>query len=106
MIFSFQGALYASPDDLKPEDEEVEVEMKVYPNPVRNNEVTVSLEEASFLELRMVNITGREIIKKSFDSPQHKTVVRLFDVPNGIYIMQIKTGDQRLIAKKVSVSRR
>ncbi len=103
-ILSFPIRAISSPDDLKTEEDK-EIELKIYPNPVRNNQVTVSLDEESFVELRLVNITGKEIMIKQFDAPLHKTVVRLYDVPNGIYIMQIKTDDQRLIAKKVSVSR-
>lgn len=106
-ILSLPVAATSSSFDLSSQDDkEVEVELKIYPNPVRQNQVTVSLDEASFVELRLVNITGREILSEKFDSPLHKKVVRLYNVPNGIYIMQIKTDDQRLIAKKVSVSRK
>lgn len=92
-------------ENLQSEKEKIEAELKLYPNPVKNSQVTISLETKSFVEVRVISITGKEIIKKMYDFPLRKTVLRLNDVPNGIYILQLKTDDDKLIAKKLLVSK-
>ena len=87
------------------EKDQIETQLKVYPNPVKNNQVTISLETKSFVEIRLISIVGKEVVKEQYDFPIHKTTLKLNEVPNGIYILQIKTDDQNTIAKKILVSR-
>ena len=94
-----------SGDNLQTQKEQIETELKIYPNPVKNNQLTISMETKTFVELRLLNIAGKEVVKEMYDFPLHKTVLRLSDTPNGIYILQLKTEDQQLIAKKVLVSK-
>ena len=92
-------------DSLQSQKEQIDAEIKIYPNPVINNQVTISFETKTFVGLRLVSITGKEIIKEKYDFPKYKTILRLQDVPNGIYILQIKTDNQLTIAKKIMISK-
>lgn len=104
-LFSFSVFAASFNEGLQNEKERIEASLKVYPNPVKNNQVTVSLDSESFIEIRLISIIGKEIVKEKYDFPLHKTILKLNDVPNGIYIMQIKTDDQQVIAKKILVSK-
>jgi len=91
---------------LTPEDQDkIESELKIYPNPVKNNQVTFEFETRELTELRFVNITGKEVLKKVFDFPLQKATVLLNEIPNGLYIVQIKTSDEKIISKKLMISR-
>jgi len=92
---------------LSPEDEKqkTEAELKIYPNPVKNNQVTLSFQTKEISEVRLVNITGKEVLKQEYVFPLQKTVLTLNEVPNGLYIIQIKTSDEQLISKKLMISR-
>lgn len=104
LLLSFP-VLAGFPDSLQSQKEQIDAELKIYPNPVINSQVTISFETKTFVELRLVSITGKEIIKEKYDFPKHKTILHLQDVPNGIYILQIKTDNQLTIAKKIMISK-
>ncbi|HPF50798.1 MAG TPA: T9SS type A sorting domain-containing protein [Draconibacterium sp.] len=87
------------------EKQKIEAELKIYPNPVKNNQVTLSFQTKEISEVRLVNITGKEVVKQEYVFPLQKTVLTLNEVPNGLYIIQIKTSDQQLISKKLMISR-
>lgn len=105
LMFSFSVFATSFDEGSQNEKERIEAQLKIYPNPVKNNQVTVALETESFTEIRLISIIGKEIVKEQYDFPLHKATLKLNDVPNGIYIMQIKTEDQQTIAKKLLVSR-
>lgn len=87
------------------ERQKTEAELKIYPNPVKNNQVTLSFQTKEISEIRLVNITGKEVLKQEYVFPLQKTMLSLNEVPNGLYIVQIKTSEQQLISKKLMISR-
>ena len=48
---------------------QLESELKIYPNPVKNNQVTLSFQTKEIAEIRLVNITGKEVMKKEYVFP-------------------------------------
>ena len=104
MFLQFSG--FANPG-ITPADEKqkTEAELKIYPNPVKNNQVTISFQTKEIAELRLVNITGKEVLKQEYVFPLQKAVLSLNEVPNGLYIVQIRTSEQQLISKKLMISR-
>jgi hypothetical protein len=98
---------FANPaEDLqRTEKEAIAAALKIYPNPARNDRVTVSFQSPDIAEIRFMDITGKEVIKEIYDFPVQKAVVTINEIPNGIYIVQIKTTDNRVIAKKLMVSK-
>lgn len=87
------------------EKEKTEAELKIYPNPVKNNQVTISFQTKEITEVRFVNITGKEVLKQVYDFPAPQKTILLNEVPNGLYIIQIKTSEDQVIAKKLMISR-
>ena len=92
-------------DAISPEKEKTEAELRIYPNPVKNNQVTISFQTKEIAEVRFVNITGKEVLKKIYDFPVQKTTILLNEIPNGLYILQIKTSEEQVIAKKLMISK-
>lgn len=87
------------------EKEQLESELKVYPNPCRNSKVTVDFHSKEISEIRLTNITGKQVLLKKYNFGTHKTQVSLNDIPNGIYLIQIKTLDNTMVVKKLMVSK-
>ncbi len=105
VLIHFSSFAAPAEDLQRSEKEAIEAELKLYPNPVKNDRVTLLFETHRISEIRFNDITGKEVIKEVYDFPVQKAVVQVNDLPNGIYIVQIKTGENRLIAKKLMVSR-
>ena len=52
-----------------------------------------------------MNITGKEVLRELLDFPEQKKTLKLNNIPNGIYILQIKTTEDKVVAKKLMISR-
>lgn len=106
-IFALPFQLLANENwqDKLSQKEELEPELKVFPNPVKNNQVTIVFQTKEMKEIRLVNITGKEVLRELLDFPEQKKTLKLNDIPNGIYILQIKTFEDKVIAKKLMISR-
>ncbi len=87
------------------QEEVISSELRIYPNPCRENKVTIEFAAKQIAEIRLINITGKEVYQKSFAYPENKKQVELTDIPNGIYIIRIKTDDQNLVTKKLMISK-
>jgi len=105
LLLQFSGI--ANPGYISDEDEkqQLESELKIYPNPVKNNQVTLSFQTKEIAEIRLVNITGKEVMKKEYVFPLQKTVITLNEIPNGLYIAQIKTSEGQNISRKLMIAR-
>ena len=87
------------------QEEVISSELRTYPNPCRENKVTIEFSAKQITEIRLINITGKEVYQKSFAIPENKKQVELTGIPNGIYIIRIKTDDQNLVTKKLMISK-
>ena len=80
-------------------------ELKVYPNPCKQEKVTVESSNNNISEISITNIAGKQIYFKEFILPEHKIQVELSELPNGIYLVKIKTSDEKQVVKKLIVSK-
>lgn len=87
------------------EKEKIKAELKIYPNPCKNSKVTVDFNSKEISEIRLTNITGKQVLLKKYNFPTHKTQIQLNSIPNGIYLIQIKTSDNKVTVKKLLVSK-
>lgn len=85
--------------------EQAEAELKVYPNPCKNNKVTLELQSKEISEVHFINITGKEVMKEVYDFPVQKSTILLHQLPNGIYIVRIMTSENQVLTKKLMVSK-
>ena len=79
-------------------------EVKIYPNPVKNQKVTVEFSKLEITQIKINNIAGKEVFNQKFDYPETKKMVRLSDVPNGVYLIRIKTSNDQMLVKKLVVT--
>jgi hypothetical protein len=80
-------------------------EARVYPNPCKQGKLTIEFSEKQITEVRMTNIAGKEVMTKKFDYPENKKQIQLTEIPNGIYLMRIKTTDDQQVVKKIIVAK-
>lgn len=92
-------------DSFVKEKEQVESELKLYPNPSKNNKITVELRSKEISEVHFINITGKEVMKEMYDFPVQKGTIQVDQLPNGIYILRIITSDNHILTRKLMVSR-
>lgn len=81
------------------------VEAKIYPNPCKQEIITVELSEKEISEIRMTNIAGKEVQVRVFQIPENKKQIQLNDVANGIYLMKIQTSDRQTVVRKIIVAK-
>lgn len=106
LLFAFNLSVFAQDtwDNTISDKEKLESELKLYPNPCKNSKITVDFQSKEITEIRLTNITGKQVLKKKYDFPTHKTQLQLHDIPNGVYLIQVKTSDNKTLVKKLLVS--
>lgn len=80
-------------------------EVKIYPNPCKNEIVTIEFNNREIKEIRLTNITGKEVFLKKFQFAENKKEIQLNGIPNGLYIISIITSNQKQVMKKLMVAR-
>lgn len=81
------------------------LELRVYPNPSTDGYVTIEFNNQEITEIRLSNITGKEVFLKKFQFAENKKQINLNDIPNGLYIIRIITSDQKQVVKKLMLAR-
>jgi hypothetical protein len=80
-------------------------EVKIYPNPCKNSRVNVEFKSHLISEIQLTNIAGKVVLKKKFDFAEMKKQVQLNDIQNGMYLLQVKSTDNKKVVKKFIVSK-
>ena len=88
-----------------PEENITSTDVKIYPNPCKEEIVTVEFNNQQIKEIRLTNIIGKEVFLKKYPYFENKKQIELNDIPNGIYIMKIITSDETVVVKKLMVSK-
>ena len=55
-------------------------------------------------EIHFVSIVGKEVLTKKFDFGVSKYEMQLENVPEGIYLIQVITTENKTLVKKLMVS--
>jgi hypothetical protein len=107
LILFLSAPLFAqsSWDNIISEKDKLEADLKIYPNPCKNSKVTVDFNNNEISEIRFTNITGKLVLLKTYEFTESKVQVELSTIPNGIYLIQVKTSDQKKVVKKLLVSK-
>lgn len=87
------------------DENSINTEVKIYPNPAKGEYVTVEFNKREIKEISLTNITGREVFLKTYPFTETKKQVQLNDIPNGIYFLKIKTTEDKIVIKKLMVSK-
>jgi len=82
-----------------------QLELKIYPNPCKTDKLTIDLASKQIAEYQITNIAGKQIQKKKFTYPENKKQIVLENIQNGIYLIRVKSLDNKTVVKKLIVSK-
>ena len=85
--------------------EDLDSQLKIYPNPCKQEKLTLEFNNQEIDELRITNIAGKEVLVKIFDYPENKKQIEIPDIANGIYLLRVKTVDNKSVVKKLIVAK-
>ncbi len=80
-------------------------DLSIFPNPVKQNRITVKLKNQEIKEIRITNIVGKEVLVKKYQIPVNEKMLELNNMVDGIYLVRIKTTDNQQLVKKLMISR-
>ncbi|MFT7333092.1 MAG: plastocyanin [Sphingobacteriales bacterium] len=79
---------------------------EIYPNPANNIlNLVIPIDQNGMLNVKLFNILGKEVLSLHNDYVEQgifKGKVRIDDLPNGLYILNIQLNDKVLAVKKVT----
>ena len=96
------GRMQQEPDVQK--EELSPYDLRVYPNPCKTGAVTLEMEENAIAEIHLINIAGKEVLQQKTTFETGKYQLKLDQVPNGIYLLRVRTSDDKIVIKKLIVS--
>jgi hypothetical protein len=71
----------------------------IFPNPVLDNQFSIT-SDVSIAEVVIINILGQEVYKR-INLNQNKIIIEFESIENGLYLVQVKTADDRVITRRV-----
>ena len=80
-------------------------ELKFYPNPCKGEKVTIDFNTHQIAEIQITNITGKQVFSKKFNFTESKKQLQLNNIPNGIYLLKVKSVDNKTVVKKFIISK-
>ena len=86
------------------ESEKNQPELKLFPNPCKDKKVTVELNADLISEIRLINIAGKEVLIKKIEIPVNRQQLELSNIPNGIFMVQVKTVENKIVVKKLLIT--
>lgn len=81
-------------------------ELKIYPNPTETGRITLEMNNGEIAEIRLIDIAGKEVVTKKMEFTTPKYLLKLEEIPNGIYFVRVKTTENKVVVKKLVVSSR
>lgn len=103
--FASPGNMYGLQNNPR-QVETKEKELLIYPNPTETGRVTLEMNSGEIAEIRLINITGKEVILHRLDYGISKYVLLLDNIPNGIYFVRVQSTDNKTLVQKLVVSSR
>jgi len=105
-VFSQNGiTVYGQQNSSFFNDKQNTPELKIYPNPCKGDKVTIDFNTHQIAEIQLTNITGKQVFRKKFDFAENKKQVQLNDIPNGMYLLKVKSVDNKTVVKKFIISK-
>ena len=85
------------PMEEEPEEEEP-TEIRVFPNPTQNGELTIEMKEEGFYSVRIFDLLGRKVDNFTFEGIEYKYIFN--NIAVGIYILEIQDKKEVLFKNK------
>lgn len=83
------------------EEEEERLQIRVFPNPTQNKELTIEMKEAGFYTVSILDMTGRKIDQFSFVGIDYQFIGD--DIAVGIYFLEIQNEEESLFKEKLMI---
>lgn len=100
MVFLFSSISFKSIGaDVALADEKPTKEFKMYPNPVLDAKFTIDSNE-EIVEVKVLNLLGQQVFQNFFPS-ESSVKIELDTQEKGLYLVQIKTKDNRVTTKRI-----
>lgn len=82
-----------------------ETDLNIFPNPSKQDKVTVKFNKYEIKEITITNILGKEVLVKQYTIAEKEKQLELNNIPDGIYLVRVKTADGQIVVKKLMVSK-
>jgi len=84
------------------EEDDERMQIRVFPNPVQNGEVTIAMKKEGIYTVRVFDLQGQKVEQFMFDGIDHQFVTRGMSV--GIYVLEIQDQEEALFKMKLVVN--
>jgi len=78
-------------------------ELKIYPNPAKNNIIINIPETTGVVKITLYDIVGTEILSKEFNCSLKEVTLNLSTLDNGIYFIKTTIGEDKVYKNKIVV---
>jgi hypothetical protein len=78
-------------------------ELKIYPNPAKNNIIINIPETTGVVKITLYDIVGKEVLSKEFNCSNIEVTLNLSSLDNGIYFIKTKIGEDKVYKNKIVV---
>ena len=83
------------------EEEETFLEIRVFPNPIQNRELTIQMKGMGSYTVNIFDVHGRKIDHFTFEGNEYQYIGR--DIADGIYILEIQDKEEVLFKSKFKI---
>jgi len=80
-------------------------ELKIYPNPCKTEKITLEYSNTKISEYQITNIAGKMVQQEKFIFPEYKKQIQINNLQDGIYLVRVKSDENRTFVKKLIVSK-
>jgi len=86
-------------------NEEIELSSIIYPNPLETESLNIRFGKELRLTLQILDSSGRHILEKigERNSIQKAYIFNLFNLPSGIYFLQLRDGKEIAYKKLIKL---
>lgn len=100
--FTRIAILGGDPPPPKKEEENEHLEIRVYPNPTQNKELTIEMIKTGSYTVRIIDLHGREVDHFMFEGMAYHYICKK-NIAKGIYMLEIKEIEEILFKSKFLV---
>lgn len=82
-----------------------ELDIKVYPNLVRQGLVYLDLQGIAFQSLQLLNLAGETMLSRDLSGQKGILKLQVSDLASGVYLLQMRADSGKIVTKKVVLVR-
>ncbi|HDR52996.1 MAG TPA: T9SS type A sorting domain-containing protein [Mariniphaga anaerophila] len=106
IVFPAEANVFVQNQERSGFNEPDRFELNIYPNPTETGRITLEMNNEEIQEIRLINITGKEVLLRKMEFGTPKYLLSLENIPNGIYFVRVKTTGNKTVVKKLVVASR